>query len=222
MKEKAEMKASLDERKRNQAVDEMLSGMNEASDAAEQQMETHYQKMLMFAEKKDFKQAKWHARMYQFMDRLSQICRRYAGLIQDQAAMAQMFGALRKMNKNFSSFMKITSAGAARSAVRNLKKFGKRMARFDNDIDRMMAGIDSIFDDPKAKKKKNAQPEVDDEQSFLDLVGKNKDLADRFAGEPGGEAVLSHEPGAGGETGGTPGVVPPVSGRGGIDNPFNV
>ncbi len=222
MKEKQQMKDAVNERKRNAAVDEMLSGIQEANNAAEQQKETHYQEMLKCAEKKDFRRAKRHAKMYMFMDKLSVICHEYEGLIQDQAAIAQMFGVLKKMNRNFKEFMKITNGSVTRTATKNLKQFRKSLARFDTDMDKMMDAIDSMFDEP-AKKGKNAPaPEPDDENSFLNLIAGSQSLSNRFAGEPGGEVVISHKPGQGGEQGGTPGVVPPSDGGiVSVGNPFD-
>ncbi|MCD8294063.1 MAG: hypothetical protein LUE27_02285 [Clostridia bacterium] len=189
MSEKSQMKEALQERKRKEAISDMLSGANEATDAAEKQKETHYREMLRCAEKKDFKRAKRHANMYIFMDKLSTVSREYAGLIEDQTAISEMFAVMQKMNKNFNSFLRLTSAGTTRKAVRNLKKFRKCLTRFDMDLDKMMGAIDSMFE-PKQKKGKNAPaPEPDDETTFLKLIGSNQGLAERFSGEPGGEAV---------------------------------
>ncbi len=213
MSEKSQMREALQERKRKAAINEMLTGANEATNAAEKQKETHYNEMLKFAQKKDFKRAKRHAKMYMFMDKLSIVSREYAGLIEDQTAITEMFSTMQKMNKNFRSFLRLTSAGTTRKAVRNLMKFRKSLSRFDRDMDKMMNAIDSMFDEPKKKRKgKNAPPpEPDDESSFLKLIGSNEGLATRFAEEPGGGAISSYiapEPYAGG----APGVKPDEDG----------
>ncbi|MCD8307343.1 MAG: hypothetical protein LUD51_03835 [Clostridia bacterium] len=210
MNEKTRMKQELNERKRKNAIQEMLSGANEATDAAEKQKELHYNEMLKCAQKKDFKRAKRHANMYMFMDKLSIVSREYAGLIQDQKAISEMFATMQKMNKNFRSFLRLTSAGTTRKAVKNLKKFRKSLSRFDRDMDKMMSAIDSMFDEPKKRGKNAPAPEPDDEASFLKLVGSNQDLADRFAEEPGGEIITGYTAPAGGADpmGGTPGVMP--------------
>ncbi len=193
----SQMKDAVRERKQKQQMNEMISGANENVLLSEQQKEVHYNEMMKAVEKKDFKRARTEARWYQFMDRLTNMSQRFANLLGDQNALMQTFGTMDKVNKNFRQFCKLTRGNISTKSIKNLKKLGTMMARYESDMDKMMSSFDSMFDQPKKKKKKKGEPEepeVSDEERFYALLGGDEELRGRFNGASGENVAPTERP----------------------------
>ncbi|MCD8307344.1 MAG: hypothetical protein LUD51_03840 [Clostridia bacterium] len=185
-----EMDKALEERKKKVALKEMETSATEAMNEADRQKEKHYAEMLACVQKKDYKRAERHAKMYMFMDKLSKVSKEYAEMLEDQRAMAATLESLEKMNKSFGAVFGTlgNTEDITSRTMRNMKKFGSYVSSFDSQMDRMMAGMDDIFSDgkKKGKRSKDAPAEEDDEASFLKYISGNSDLSARYqsAAEP--------------------------------------
>ncbi|MCD8294064.1 MAG: hypothetical protein LUE27_02290 [Clostridia bacterium] len=185
-----DMEEALEKRKKDAAVQEMISSAKESQNAADRQKEKHYAEMVKCVQKKDYKSAERHAKMYMFMEKLSDVSREYGEMLEDQKTMMQTLESLEKINKSFNSLF--LSAGSTDSVtaktIRNMNKFRSYVSNFDSEMDRMLGAMDDMFSDGK-KGGKGAAPAEDDEAAFMKLIGSNQELSSRYQDATGPAAA---------------------------------
>ncbi len=198
-----ELKAQLAERERQDLMAEMLETANEATDAAEKRKELHLAEMRKYELQKDFKSASRHQKMYLYMDKLSQLSKRYAEMIEDQRAITETYSIMQKMNDSFKKLMSITGPGVTRKAKKNMAKFSKFLGRSDQEIDELMSAMDNMFEEPQKKKRgKKGEPvqETNYEELYYKGLADNKGLSDTYT-STFGDSLSQYSAGSGSSAG---------------------
>ncbi|MCD8286363.1 MAG: hypothetical protein LUD50_03965 [Clostridia bacterium] len=224
MQEKKKMQNELNERKKAAQVQEMHESAEETLNEADKQKEYHYAEMMKCVQKKDYRTAKMHARMYNFMDKLSKVMNQYKSYLEDMEVINQTFRVLNKMNSGFSTLLGSigNTSDVSASMVSNMQKFSKQLAKYDKSMNQMMDAMDMALDggttSKRGRKGAETAPVQTDEEAFMAILGQDKDLADRFkaSGGPASAAEPADAPAAPAESLGD------VGSRGGVDNPFGM
>lgn len=193
---------------------QMLSDARASDSKLAVQQEKNYLEWKKAEERKDFKRAMWHFKMFVFMSKLKTLTERYVQVLEAQEAFAETLKMLNDTSRCFNRLMALSPATAAWRIKRNVRKFKKMIAKFDSVTDSVMAAIDGIFDDDSKKKKKNGGDSPSDEELYNAAMAQNIGFINTYETQHGlSQSEVSDVTGgsvtSGGASGATGGVADP-------------